>query len=49
MTAADFIGYSLLAESCCDSNSFVHTLIKKEGLPDLPPPVNVPGWDHILY
>jgi len=32
-----------------NSNSFVHTLIKKAGLGDPSPPVNVPGWDHILY
>jgi RHS repeat-associated protein len=32
-----------------NSNSFIHTLIKKAGLGDPTPNVNVPGWDHILY
>jgi hypothetical protein len=32
-----------------NSNSFVHTLIQKMGLGNPTPPVNVPGWDHILY
>ena len=32
-----------------NSNSFVHTLIKHSRLGDPTPPVNVPGWDHILY
>jgi hypothetical protein len=32
-----------------NSNSFVHTLIKKAHLGDVPPPVGVPGWDHVLY